>query len=116
MKTENKNGLPIKVADQQRVYSASAKMLIRQYDYLTLKTCVFRKFSDEFVGQSIGFSVINQSIISDRSNYGRELCHMPINNLNQIDGKTNERYALNAWTKHLHLDAPVTNLVGPSPL
>ena len=59
MKTENENGKPIKVASLQWEYSASVKILIRQYDNINVKTYVFGKFADKFLGQSIEFSVIN---------------------------------------------------------
>ena len=110
-----KNGKPIKLAGHQCGYPASIKMLIRQYNHTNVKTCVFGKFSDEFVGQSIGLNVINQGIVTDRSNYGRELYQMPIHNPNQVGGKTNERYVLNARTNHLHLGVPVANIARPFP-
>jgi len=115
MKTENENGKPIKVAGHLCGYPANVKMLIRQYNYTNVKTCVFGKFSDEFLGQLIGFSVINQGIFSDKSNLGRDLCHMSVNNPYQADKKNKERYFLNARTNHYHLNAPVANLVIPFP-
>lgn len=115
MKTENENGKPIKVAGQQSEYSSSVKMLIRQYVNINANTCVFGKFSHEFLGQSIGFSVINQGIFSDKSNLGRDICHMTINNPNQSDKKNKERYFLKARTNHYRLNAPVANLVVPFP-
>ena len=111
MKIENENGKPIKATSQQLGHSARTKTLILQYDNTNVKTCAFGKFPDEFVGQRFRFSVINQGIFSDKSNFGRDLCHMPINNLNQADKKNKERYFLNAPTNHLHLNAPVANLV-----
>lgn len=115
MKTENENGKPIKVAGQQSEYSSSVTMLIRQYVNINANTCVFGKFSHEFLGQSVRFNLINQGIFSDKSNLGRDICHMTINYPNQADKKIKEQYSLNARTNHRHLNAPVVNLVGQFP-